>query len=677
MSTSDKLEFVTVAVPRPLDHFYTYQVNPENNQEIRRGSWVQVPFGRGKTHAFVVAGPLAWEEVSEKIEGIQIKKILEVGTEETCIPTEIFDLCQWAHLYYQAPLGEVLNCAVPAAALGLRSNAKKPRPIEMKTFEPLGHALTQFQLDAVSLLEEARQKCLKDKVGRVTLLHGITGSGKTEVYLEIARKVLDEGKSILILVPEIALTPQLHERFEKGLGQTVGVWHSALPDGKRRDYWAALKEGKLKAVIGARSSVFSPLLNLGLIVVDEEHDPSYKQEDRFRYHARDLAIVRAQKAGALVILGSATPSLETRERVREGRYGVATLKERVTAGGLPDIDLVDLTKEEVQEGIQTLLAKRTVQEIQRVITEGKQVMIFLNRRGFAHFLICQDCGFTPECINCSVTLTMYQRTRNLRCHICGHKEPIEDRCPTCTGDNLKPIGFGTESLETDLSKLIKGFEPLRLDRDAVTSATRLEIVINDFRSGKGNALLGTQMLVKGHDFPQVKLVVVVFADALFRWPDFRAPERALQVLTQVSGRAGRGEERGKVLIQTYAVDHPVFQILKKELSEDEFLEGELDLRRELGYPPFGRIARIRLESPQQREAMVRSQQVAHALSHSGVEILGPSEAFMERVKNIYRWDFLLKSRDITQLQKAILMARDFCRQRKWALIIDMDPVGVG
>ena len=673
---------ISVAVPRPLDGLFTYLLPERFVSGAVVGAWVRVPFGRTTTHAYVVEAPKPFAELQAGLDPSRLKEVIECGA-GAFIPPDVMALCRWASDYYKAPVGEVINCAAPASVIGLRSGRKSPRQTLVRG-DPAGIekraavVLTPAQSECVSAIDEARKAALSGGSGpRAALLHGVTGSGKTEVYIELARRALSEGRGVIVLVPEIALTPQLEERIESGLGRRVALWHSALPDAARRDLYAAVHSGAIKVVVGARSAVFAPVRDLGLVVVDEEHDPSYKQDERARYNARDLAVVRAGLSGAFTVLGSATPSIETRERAASGRYSVARLSERVTQGGLPDIGIVDLREEELAGGVRTPLAVKTVEAVKATVAAGGQVMVYLNRKGFASFLICAECGEVRGCPNCSISLTMHKRKMQLRCHVCGYKEPVPDCCSVCRGTMLDPVGSGTEALEAELPELVPGLRVLRLDRDQITSATRLEKTLDAFRAGEADVLIGTQMLAKGHDFPNVRLVVVVLADALFRWPDFRAPERACQVLTQVSGRAGRGAERGRVLIQTFNPDHPALAAATGRVSEEAFIEGERELRRELGYPPFGRIARLRIEHPEKNEAVSRSEAIAGVLHAEGIEVLGPSEAFLERARGIYRWDILLKARQIGVIHAAVLRAKDFSRKNGWPLLVDIDPYGVG
>jgi primosomal protein N' (replication factor Y) len=680
-NSSDQI--ISVAVPRPLPGLFTYRLPSHLAPLVKLGGWVKVPFGRSITHAFIVESPKDISEISAGIKSDALKEVLEVSDPEQSLPDDVMALCRWAHEYYCVPLGEVLNCA---ASLGSMKKQLKPRRTKIKkrieNFSP--HILTSDQMFAVGELEKL---LLRGK--ETALLHGVTGSGKTEVYIELTKRALSLGKNVIVLVPEIALTPQLHQRFEENLNIEVGLWHSAVAMGQRQRQFTALKKGELRVVVGARSAVFAPLPRLGLIIVDEEHDPTYKQLDRVWYNARDLAVVRGKLTQSLVILGSATPSFETRERVFEGKYSKATLKSRIACSGLPQIEMVDLKEEPKLENIQAPMAVKTVKAIQDVIDAGEQVIIYLNRRGFASFLLCKDCGEVTHCQTCSISLTVHKKSLEMRCHVCGHREEIPDFCKKCKSTNLHAMGAGTESLEIEIPQIISGAKVLRLDRDQVTSATRLEQILNEFRRGDANVLLGTQMLVKGHDFPGVTLVVVVLADSLFRWPDFRAPERAFQVLKQVAGRAGRGEKPGRVLIQTFDPHHMVLQVIEGKVSEESFIESERQLRQALSYPPFGRLARLRFESNSRQTVIERSKKVTEylnstfvsdptlsSMSQRNLELLGPSEAFLERAKGIYRWDLLLKARDIGALQKAIHCSQELCVRNKWPLIVDVDPCGV-
>ncbi len=675
---------LSVAIPRPLDGLFTYLLPEALVSAVQVGGWVRVPFGRKTTHAFIVELPKPLDELPAHVPRDALKEVIEVGAGGVVIPSDVLELCKWTHEYTLSALGEVLHAAVPPAALGLRSVKQKAREKDwqLKAVAATVRDLWPEQRAAFEQLCAFREKELVRGSAGVALLDGVTGSGKTEVYLELARMELAKGRGVLLLLPEIALTPQLHERFEQGLGVPVAMWHSAMADGVRRDEAAALRKGEIKVVVGARSAVFAPIQDLGLIVVDEEHDPSYKQEDRVRYHARDLAVVRGRISKAFVLLGSATPSLESRERVREGRYGIARLPTRGSIARAPEIELVDLSVCERVEGIQAPLAQRTLDALREVTAAGEQAMVFLNRRGFASFLQCEECGEVSECPNCSISLTVHSKGTRLRCHVCGHFEIGPSICPKCQGSKFRSIGAGTESLEEELPGLVESMRALRLDRDKVTSATRLGQILEEFRSGRANTLMGTQMLVKGHDFPGVTLVVVVLADGLFRWPDFRAPERALQVLKQVSGRAGRGALPGRVLIQTYDVDHPVLQVLTGRMREDEFLESERELRQALAYPPFGRLARVRVESSDRNEAAQRCSELAEtvrklAQNPDDVDILGPSEAFLEKAKGVYRWDLLLKATRIGPLHRACQGVRELSQTKRWQVLVDIDPYGVG
>jgi primosomal protein N' (replication factor Y) len=661
---------VEVAVPRPLFGTFSYSLSAEQAQSLRPGQAIQVKFGRKLTHAYVASSPIPVTDYRGSLEPEKLKAIEAV--EPIVLPADLLDLGQWAAKYYHAPLGEVFQAMLPAAAMGLRSQKKQPRAIERKVFEPTPIELSSAQQRAFHGIRDAKQS--------TALLHGVTGSGKTEIYLMLIREQLKAGRSVVLMVPEIALTPQLHRRLEAGIGETVAMWHSALADGKRRDLWHAMHEGKIRVAVGARSAVFVPLKQVGLIIVDEEHEATYKQEERFRYHARDLALVRAKSAGAKVVLGSATPCLETLEAARTGKYYWSKLTERYSKRPLPRIETVQMNQAKVRHEAGIPVADAVIKSVRETLERGEQVLLFLNRRGFANFLQCDDCGEVVECSQCSVSMTVHHGGKHLKCHLCGEQRPAPSTCPSCKSYELKVSGGGTERLEEALPNWISNAKVVRLDRDQVTSTKRLEEILGSFRAGESNVLIGTQMLVKGHDFSGVTLVVVVNADSLFHWPDFRAPERALQTLTQVAGRAGRGEKPGRVMIQTRQPDHAVIQVLQSKLSIDDFLNEERSLRQELQYPPFGRLIRLRVDSAHRDDSrkpleFVRDQ--LEAQLGGRIQVLGPSEAVVERIKNVYRWDLILKSTDLASLHQAARMARDWAVRHKVELSVDVDPQSMG
>lgn len=680
-----------IAIARPLDKFFYYSVSAEKSEELCIGSWVKVQFGKSTAYGFILEIMGKASEVKLDFPPEKLKNIIELGPKEQALSQSVLKLCEWTSQYYCTPLGEVCQTASPLSTLGLKTAKKEAREIKPKEFHRIHKTLTEEQINCVENIFKKQN----ENPQNITLLKGITGSGKTEVYFEIARKILNEGKTVLFLVPEIALTSQLVNRIEAGLGERVVDWHSGVSSGKRRDQTAALRKGLFRVVVGARSSIFSPLPNLGLIIVDEEHDPTYKQDDKVRYNARDLSILRGKIENVPVILGSATPSLESLERCREGKYFYTELKSRFSHHGLPDIELVSLKDEICVEGIQAKLTEKALNEIKETLSRDEQVMIFLNRRGFSQFLLCEDCGEVEECPNCSISLTYHFQKKKLKCHICNFEENVPDFCPKCNSLNLTKMGAGTESLEEELPRLLQDVKILRLDRDTVTSSTRLDQILSDFREKKAQILVGTQMLVKGHDFPEVTLVIVLFADGLFRIPDFRANERSYQTLLQVSGRSGRGNKKGKVLIQTYEPDHPIFKVLKGETSEEDFLKEEKEMREVLSYPPFSRMARLRIESSDQKIAIAQSNALKENfdkfnetfLTHLApkknensvdpfFEALGPSEAFLEKAKGIYRWDILVKSKSISKLHSFIMTAKKWAHENEVTLLVDVDPYGV-
>ncbi len=513
---------------------------------------------------------------------------------------------------------------------------------------------------------------------RTFLLHGITGSGKTEVYLNAIDAVLAEGRSALLLVPEIALTPAVAGQFFNRFGDRVAILHSAFSDSERTDQWRRIRSGAAPVVVGTRSGVFAPVRNLGLIVVDEEHDQSYKQEETPRYNGRDVAIVRAQAAGACVVLGSATPSLESRYNAERGKYTLLELPGRIEARPLPKVELIDMRVEFLETRKQATFSRRLLEALQHRLDSGEQTIVLLNRRGFSSFVACRACGERVQCANCSVTLTFHRRDKRLLCHYCNYAERVPSHCPKCQSEHIYFLGVGSEKVEDELHREFPEARIARLDRDTATAKKQYEAILHGFRDGSYDILVGTQMIAKGHDIPNVTLVGVVSADVGLGLPDFRSAERTFQLLTQVAGRAGRGSLPGIVLIQTINPDHYAVRMAAAH-DYQAFYEKELQFRRMMHYPPFSAMANILVRSEQQEQALRLSTELGYFLTPppEKIKILGPAEAPVQRLKNEYRYQFLIKAASRKALNELLRRAQDFARERKWgatALVIDVDPL---
>jgi primosomal protein N' (replication factor Y) len=518
---------------------------------------------------------------------------------------------------------------------------------------------------------------------RGILLQGVTGSGKTEVYLHAIAQALRQGRSALVLVPEIALTPQLVARFRGRLGSIVGLLHSGLTAAQRLREWSRLRAGEARVAIGARSAIFAPLTNLGVVVVDEEHDPSFKQEDGFRYNGRDLALLRARRAGAVAILGSATPALETMFNASQGKLDRVVLPRRVTPRPLPRVEAVDLRNHRSGPGNQFVVTGPMVAALKQTIETDHQAILFLNRRGYAPTVNCQGCGEPLVCRECSVSMTFHRRTELLECHYCAHAQALPGACPSCGGGPLQLLGAGTEKVEELLRDLLgDGARIGRLDSD-VAPGRASEAVLDRVRSGETNVLVGTQLVTKGHDLPGVTLVGVLLADASMHFPDFRATERTFQLLSQVAGRAGRGQEEGQVFIQTFSPSHPAIQYAMVH-DYDSFFQHELKAREELGYPPFGHLAAIRLSSVREEplrleaEALVAFARRLPDVQHELVEVKGPAPAPIARVRNRFRYRILLQAPARPPLRRVVLALLTRAETKKSAVRVafDMDPVSM-
>jgi primosomal protein N' (replication factor Y) len=508
------------------------------------------------------------------------------------------------------------------------------------------------------------------------LLHGVTGSGKTEVYLQTVDQCLISGKQALILVPEISLTPQLvagfRARFESK-GMRIAVLHSGLSAGERYDAWREILRNQIQIVIGARSAIFAPLQNLGLIVIDEEHDSSYKQGEGFRYNARDLALVRGQQQDCPVLLGSATPSLASYYRSEQGALTRLTLNKRVHSGELPKVKLVDL-KDQAADGA---LSNYLIEAIQQALEQREQILLLLNRRGFAPFLLCADCGESFHCPNCEITLTYHQHERQLRCHYCDYSEAVPELCPKCRSLNIEPQGIGTERLEQELFELFPTARIARMDHDTTSRKGSHRKIMTEMLARNIDILVGTQMIAKGHDFPGVTLVGALGADSILNFPDFRSAERTFALLTQAAGRAGRASRNSKVFIQSYNPDHYALTCAAEHDYRD-FYQQELPFRQELGYPPYGHLVNLIFSGNNTQQVQAAARQFGNYLDpiSGSVEVLGPSPCPLSRLRGKSRYQILLKSTDRPALRYLLIQLDNEIKQlpKQVSLKIDVDPI---
>ena len=576
-----------------------------------------------------------------------------------------------------AQLGEVIPGSSPAA----RSLARK-KLITLETESSLftyapdrpPRTLNPHQLPAYNEIEAA----LRSAAFRAFLLQGVTGSGKTEVYLKSIDTCLALGRSALLLVPEIALTPAVAGQFFHRFGDRVAILHSAFHDAERAEQWRRIRAGQASVVVGTRSGVFAPVQNLGLVVVDEEHDGSYKQQETPRYHGRDVAVMRAQAAGAVVVLGSATPSLESRYNADRKKYSLLELPERIHQRPMPEVELIDMRQEFLETRKQMTFSRRLVEAVRERLASGEQTMLLLNRRGFSSFVTCRSCGERMECINCSVTLTYHRRDRRMLCHYCNYAQKVPSLCQKCGSEHLHFVGVGSEKVEEELHRDFPEARIARLDRDTVAGKRHFETILHGFRDGDFDILVGTQMIAKGHDIPNVTLVGIVSADIGLGMPDFRAAERTFQLLTQAAGRAGRGNLPGIVLIQTINPDHYAVRYASCQ-DYQGFYEKELQFRRLMRYPPFSAMANVLVRSEKQEDALAMSTELGRLLDPApeGLKVLGPAEAPVSKLKREYRYQLLIKAASRKRLNEVLQRLRRFAQERKWgptALVIDVDPL---
>ncbi len=570
----------------------------------------------------------------------------------------------------------VKNSSAAARALARRGILSlRPELPEMAIEPPRSpHLLNPHQQAAFDTIRGA----IEARAFRAFLLQGVTGSGKTEVYLRAIDYALALGRGALLLVPEIALTPAVAGQFFHRFGERVAILHSAFGDAERAAQWRRIRSGEAGIVVGTRSGVFAPVAELGLVIVDEEHDQSYKQEETPRYNGRDVAVLRARAARACVVLGSATPSMESRYNAERGKYTLLRLPERIERRPLPEVELIDMRVEFVDTRKQSTFSRRLLEEIGARLESGEQTMVLLNRRGFSSFVACRSCGARIECPNCAVTLTYHRRDQRLLCHYCNHAERVPSKCPACGSEHIYFLGVGSERVEEELHRQFPRARIARMDRDTVTGKRGYETILAGFRDRSYDILVGTQMIAKGHDIPNVTLVGVVSADVGLGMPDFRAAERTFQLLTQAAGRAGRGELPGRVLIQTINPDHYAVRFAAAQ-DYELFYEKELQFRRVMRYPPFSALANVLVRSPNQADALRMSGELGALLQPvpEHVKVLGPAEAPVPRLKSEYRYQLLLKAAGRKRLKETLDRLQRYAQEQKWpatSLVIDVDPL---
>lgn len=716
-----------IALNRPLRRLFDYLV-PEDMQ-VTRGQRVQIPFGRQQLTGLVV------ETDVEPPEGITLKTINHALEDWQALPPETFELLSWASTYYQHPLGECLFTALPPAlrrgrpaqekqqdswiakssGSELPANAHRQKallqwlsqqPAPASTGAIIKAGFTRAQVNGLAgkqliepvqqdnnpaaatgspdlrpTLTPAQQQAASQLPSGqegfdATLLYGITGSGKTEIYLHYLKEHLTDRSQALVLVPEINLTPQTVARFRHYFGDRIVVWHSALNDGERLNTWLKVRRGQPVILIGTRSAVLLPFTGLQTIIVDEEHDSSYKQGEGFRYSGRDLAVYRAHLNQCPIILGSATPSLESYHNARQGKYWLIRLEERAKKAVPPTLSLLDIRSRPLEGG----LSRPALNAIRDTLDRGEQALVFVNRRGYAPVMMCFDCGHMVECPRCDTRLTYHRRDRAMRCHHCDYQAAATSHCPKCQSEAFKPVGQGTERTEDTLAEAFPSVPVVRVDRDSTQRKGSIQAILDKVNSGAPCVLVGTQMLAKGHDFPNVTLVVVVNADGGLFSVDFRAPEQLIQTLLQVSGRAGRGDKAGKVLIQTCHSDHP----LLKSLCTENYLSiaDQLMAEREQGqFPPFRHMAIFRAEADTMQSSLELLDAIKPSASGPGIETWGPLPALIARRADRHRAQLVLLSNQRGRLNAVLAGICQHLDQQKlppkvkW--MVDVDPLEIG
>jgi primosomal protein N' (replication factor Y) len=682
-SEGAKTGFWHVAVDAPLLAPLTYSdqsLSEDERQNLVRGRWVTIPLGNRQTQG-IILGPTPAPDGS-----FDVKSISKLSFEYPIVDAEYMKWLEWLADYYVYPVGEIMATVLPPLDKATPKNKTRKAAV-----------IKEVAATAPPVLTEEQQQVVKQVSSHqgfgAHLIFGVTGSGKTEVYMRVLEECLARGERGLVIVPEISLTPQLLNRFTARFGQKVATIHSHLTPREKTNQWWQMVDGEKQILIGARSAMFCPIPKLGVVIVDEEHEPSFKQEDYLKYHARDAAVKLAQLKNIPILLGSATPSLESWNNALHGRYFLHRLRRRVEDRSMPDVQIVDLKVQRLRRKdkpseLPHWLSEELLEEMQRQLDNGKQVAVFLNRRGFANVVQCPGCAFVLECPNCDISLTLHGK-HHLVCHYCDYQQMLTPICTNCNQSEYVAQGLGTEQIEADLSLLFPQARLARADRDEITSREDIEELVARMESGDIDILIGTQMIAKGLDFPNLNLVGIVNADVGLHMPDFRAAERGFQIITQVSGRSGRhvqpGELPGKVIIQTYTPNHSAI-VCAQMADYEKFAEEELKNREELLYPPFGKLAVVRIIGANLDKVLQVSDQMAHRgrelqkkyPAYRDLWILGPTEYPLARLRNQHRYQLLIKGPKANVINTFV---RQVIGDRKWIqsqvkVQVDVDPMNM-
>ncbi len=661
---------VDVAVPLPIKGVFSYLVEPDQVPRVKKGVRVRVPFKNREITGFLVG-------VRETPPDSKLKKIIEIVDEEPVLSDEMLRLTHWLSEYYFSSWGEAIETAVPRwVKQGKRLKEIPAPPPFSQPPETREWTLTSEQEKALHQI----QKSLRDEAPRPILLYGVTGSGKTELYIRAVKEVLARGKGAIALVPEIALTEQIRRFFHHHFKDELEILHSKLSDGERFWAWKRIEAGQKRVLLGPRSAIFAPMPRLGLILIDEEHEGSYKQEQSPRYHAREVALWRAREEKALLILGSATPSLESMDSAEKGIFHRLDLTRRVEDKRLPEISILDLKKEGDIQKRPVILSRLLAREIESNLSRKEGTLLLLNRRGFSTQVHCPGCGEVVSCPSCEVSLTFHQEDNRLLCHYCNYQIETPRVCRQCKQPLLRFTGYGTEKVESELGRLFPQARVARMDADSVRRKGSHERVLADFRDQKIDILVGTQMIAKGFDFPHVTLVGVVLADVGLLLPDFRSSERTFQLLTQVAGRSGRGNQPGRVIIQTYSPEHPSVACARTH-DYLRFYNEEIKKRAQHAYPPAQSLINLLIRSRVEKKAYLFAREFRESLRKNltghGVEVVGPAPLPFYRLRGHFRWHLLIKASEIAQAQELIRRTlTEFKRRSGVAFQVDVNPLNI-